>query len=229
MSVPEPHRDLLISYTTLRRIIGILGIALPFVLWLGSMVIGQCDEKQLSISNYYHTRMGDVFVGTLCAISLFLFTYKGHNKADGILGNIAGVLGVLVALFPTTLKKNGDGLAIQCNISRTVQNPEWIGAFHNICAGLLLLSLALFSIWLFTKKRDGEEPTSEKKIRNGIYIGCGIVMILCVIACALFLYIDSWKEVALEHKLIFWLETVALCAFGTSWLVKGETLWRDKK
>ena len=27
---------------------------------------------------------------------------------------------------------------------------------------------------------------------------------------------------------IFWLEVVGLVAFGFSWLVKGETLWRDR-
>lgn len=34
-------------------------------------------------------------------------------------------------------------------------------------------------------------------------------------------------QLALWHP-VFWLETLALEAFGFSWLVKGETLWRDK-
>lgn len=29
-------------------------------------------------------------------------------------------------------------------------------------------------------------------------------------------------------KPVFWLETVALLAFGTSWLVKGELVLKDK-
>ena len=33
--------------------------------------------------------------------------------------------------------------------------------------------------------------------------------------------------VCLIHVYIFLLETVALEAFGISWLVKGETLWKD--
>jgi hypothetical protein len=28
-------------------------------------------------------------------------------------------------------------------------------------------------------------------------------------------------------KPVFWLESLALWAFGISWFVKGETLWRD--
>ncbi len=227
MSTPDPNRDLLISYTTLRKVIGILGIALPLVLWAGSLVVGNCQEIQLSISNYYHTRVGDVFVGALCAIALFFFAYRGPERIDGIMGNIAGILGILVAVFPTTLKR-ADGMVIQCNVERSVSNPEWVGSLHNICAGLFLLVLAYFSIALFTKNRPGETPSPEKIIRNRVYRICGIIMILCVITCAVILYVDSFKAFAIEKKLIFWLETVALVAFGTSWLVKGETLWRDR-
>ena len=28
-------------------------------------------------------------------------------------------------------------------------------------------------------------------------------------------------------KPIFWLETLALWAFGVSWFIKGQTLWKD--
>lgn len=226
----DPNRDLLISYSTLRKTVGILGLALPFVLWFGSLFIGGCGELQLSISNFYHTRMGDVFVGTLCAISLFLFAYKGHERIDGIMGNIAGVLGICVAIFPTTLKTNVDGLVVDCNITRSVTNPEWIGTFHLVCAGLFLLVLAYFSIKLFTKNRPGEEPGVQKRKRNRVYRICGWIMVACVVACALFFFVlsDETKDKLLTYKPIFWLETISLLAFGFSWLVKGETLWKDK-
>jgi hypothetical protein len=29
-------------------------------------------------------------------------------------------------------------------------------------------------------------------------------------------------------KPVFWLEAFALWAFGVSWFVKGETLWKDE-
>ena len=29
------------------------------------------------------------------------------------------------------------------------------------------------------------------------------------------------------HAVMFWLETVALCAFGYTWLIKGKVMYRD--
>ncbi len=48
------ERSLAISYLELRKVIGILGIALPFVLFFGALIIFQTG-LQSSISSYYHT------------------------------------------------------------------------------------------------------------------------------------------------------------------------------
>lgn len=60
------NKQLVISYLTLRKTIGILGIFLPLTLVIGSILFGDCITIQQSISNYYHTNMRDVFVVT-CA------------------------------------------------------------------------------------------------------------------------------------------------------------------
>jgi hypothetical protein len=78
----EPNNDhLLISYLTLRKTIGWLGLLLPVVLFFGNYIISfvteyenSCNPFKSSISHYYYTRMGEIFTGTLCAVSLFLFT-----------------------------------------------------------------------------------------------------------------------------------------------------------
>ena len=70
------NNDLIISYFTLRKTLGLLGILLPFVLVFGNWIIFR-DGLENSISSYYHTGMGDVFVGILFAMGLFLFSYKG--------------------------------------------------------------------------------------------------------------------------------------------------------
>ncbi|MGB0789115.1 MAG: hypothetical protein ACPGQR_06225, partial [Marinirhabdus sp.] len=77
MKALQNKNDLVVSYLTLRNAIGIIGIALPIVLLLGSVALFECDELHQSISHYYHTRMRNVFVGALCAVALFLFCYKG--------------------------------------------------------------------------------------------------------------------------------------------------------
>ena len=61
-----------ISYLTLRQIVGVLGISFPFILAGGNMIIQGAIGIQPSISAYYHTPMGDVFVGTLCVIGFVL-------------------------------------------------------------------------------------------------------------------------------------------------------------
>jgi len=70
---------LIISYLSLRKAIGFLGILLPFVLYFGALIIFGTG-LQTSISGYYHTGMRDVYVGTLCVIGFFLFSYKGGEK-----------------------------------------------------------------------------------------------------------------------------------------------------
>jgi hypothetical protein len=96
----ENNSTLVFSYLTLRKGIGLLGLALPFVLSFGAFVVFQ-QALQSSISYYYWTGMRDVFVGTLFAIGFFLLSYQGYEKADNIAGNLACLFAVGVALFPT--------------------------------------------------------------------------------------------------------------------------------
>jgi hypothetical protein len=90
--VTKTNQSLLISYRTLRKIVGILGLSLPFTLLGGGYVINVLLNGGLvfdlgvenSVSSYYHTEMRDVFVGTLCVIGFFLLSYRGHERKDNI-------------------------------------------------------------------------------------------------------------------------------------------------
>lgn len=223
----DTNRELLISYTTLRKIVGILGIALPLILLFGNIIFGTSHGPQRSISHNYHTPMGDVFVGLLCAIALFLFAYKGHEPIDGIMGNVAGLLGIAVALIPC-----GPHLSDAGAIDRGLPEGYSLGMVHNITAGIFLLVLSYFSIALFTKTGKDEKPTAEKLKRNTIYKICGWLMVVCVAGCMVVMILTKDQEPepdwVVKFSPIFWLETIALWAFGFSWLVKGETLWKDK-
>ena len=77
MDVTGGERRVLVSYLTLRRVVGVLGVLLPVVVAGGCFVLGACTELQDSISDYYGTEMRDVFVGVLFAIGWFLFSYRG--------------------------------------------------------------------------------------------------------------------------------------------------------
>lgn len=223
----EKENKLVLSYLTVRKIIGILGILFPVILVLGSILLGQCKEIQLSISNYYHTNMRDVFVGYVCTLSIFLLSYKGYDLTDRIVSALAGIFGLIVALFPTSLKINPDNSVMDCNIWCNVETHTWIGQLHLISAGLFILSLCYFSLLLFTK---GEStPTPQKIIRNKIYKICGYIMLGCIILLIVFFLLpDNLYQSLVIYKPVFWLETIAFIAFGFSWLVKGEFLFSDE-
>ena len=96
-----PQGFLVLSYLDLRKAVGIIGFALPFVLAFGKILL-QGSGIQSSISGYYYTDMRNVFVGSLCAIGVFLMSTRGYDRKDEIAGILACVFAVGVALFPTT-------------------------------------------------------------------------------------------------------------------------------
>ena len=209
METNERHLNQTYSYLALRKAVGWIGIMLPFVLMLGVLLVFKGDRILRNISLYYHSGMRDVFVGALCSIALFLFFYKGYNKWDNRAANLAGFFSIGIALFPTV--KEGP--------------YNWITIVHFISAAFFFLVLSGYSIFLFTKKELS--PTKRKLQRNKIYIICGLVMIACLIAIMIFfIFLETDHP---QSSFVFWAETLALIAFGVSWLTKGGTLFPDKK
>jgi phosphoglycerol transferase MdoB-like AlkP superfamily enzyme len=86
---------------TLRKAIGILGMALPFLLILSLYFFSNFSEPLESISHYYYTRVSGVFIGILSILAIFLIIYKGKAPTDLIISTIAGVAVLFVLLFPT--------------------------------------------------------------------------------------------------------------------------------
>lgn len=209
MNKGNRESDQLHSYLALRNAIGWIGILLPFVLMVGSVIVFGCKGILTTISQYYYSGMRDVMVGALCAIALFLFFYKGYDRFDDIAGNLAGIFALGIALFPTV--KSGPN-----DVPATI---------HFISATLFFITLAAFSLFLFTRK--GPNPTRRKLLRNKIYIACGILMLICLIAILVFF--NFLADDLPESTFVFWAETIALVSFGISWLTKGGTILPDKK
>ncbi|UCH61872.1 MAG: DUF998 domain-containing protein [Fidelibacterota bacterium] len=210
------QNNMVISYLTLRKAVGILGTALPFVLFLGALIIFRTGV-QSSISAYYHTGMGDVYVGTLCVIGLFLFSYKGYPPHDNLAGHLGCVFAVGTALFPA---------APECSPT----NCELIiGYVHFSIAAFFFFTLIYFSIFLFTKTDPDKPATKQKGQRNIVYKVCGYIMIICILLVGLYHFLPANVTSPLKkfHP-VFWLEAAAIVAFGISWLIKGETLLKDK-
>jgi hypothetical protein len=216
-----PDQGLVISYLQLRKAVGILGILLPVALAIGVPVLSECNVLQNSISDYYYTKMGNVFVGTLCAVGLFLFSYKGYERKDNIAGNLACLFAVCVAFFPTY----GPAPSSICNTLQR-HSSSFSSTFHDISAALFFLTLAYFSLFLFTIKSPN--PTREKLLRNKIYKTCGYTILACILTLFIYAQIPALRSALRDYKPIFILETIALWAFGSSWLTKGEFILKDK-
>jgi hypothetical protein len=211
----EHENPLVISYLTLRKAIGYLGIALPFVLYFGGKLLHGLG-MQSSISAYYHTEMGDVFVGTMCSIGVFMAAYKGYEKQDDIAGDLACLFAVGVALFPTAPDAPS-------------QQDKFIGAIHLTSAALFFLTLSFFSLYLFRKTNPDKTPTRQKLNRNKVYRVCGYTMLgALALILATKLLPESAAETIQRVKPIFWLEGIAIEAFGVSWMTKGEAILKDE-
>jgi len=219
---PDPQ---VISYQTLRRSIGWLGLSLPLVMVLGSFLFSTCKTVQPSISHYYYTNMREVFVGILCAVALFLFSYRGFSRIDSISSNIAGFFALGIALFPTNLlcvKDTNECYPCEADVI-SLTNIPFHSTIHLSCAALFFITLSLVSIFLFTKsKHSPQHQTPEKKKRNVVYVVCGIVMLVSIAVIGLHFLLGKK-----ETKLVFVFETTALLAFGVSWLTKGEMILAD--
>ncbi len=194
---------IVVSYLTLRRALGILGISLPIILFTWG-VLGERVWLD-TISAYYSLRARDALVGCLCTIGCFLFTYHGYDTHDNVAAHAAGACAVLVALVPST-------------------DPGVQQALHFIFATALFVLLAYISYFRFTRQDD--HPTEAKLTRNRVYRRCAVAMMVCVGLILVFDLTHLTVRLALVRP-IFLLETLALWAFGLSWLVKGGALWRD--
>lgn len=237
--VSGSNDHLVISYLTLRRALGVLGIGLPFVLAIGGAVFFATGLQE-SISDYYYTGMGDVFVGIMVAIGLFLASYTGHKNtgqndpllSDNVAGNIASVGAVGLAIFPTAPGPATDTIARIIGIAMFPAAPDpdsiaaIVGIAHFAFAAVFFLTLAYISYFLFTRSDPDKEPTPQKLKRNRVYRACAIAILaaLVLIAAAKLVLPESMVD---GLKLVFWLEAIAVVAFGTSWLIKGETLLSD--
>jgi hypothetical protein len=220
----------IISYYTMRRAIGILGITLPLILFAGSFLFGSCKEVQSSISTYYHTNMRNVFVGFNCAVALFLFAYRGHDWKDNFAGTLGCIAVLGVAFLPCTISSP----AQHCLFPTSVHDPL-VGKLHNLCALLYFSTLIVYSLILFPKTHmdmvTGEKKFMgrQKKKRNVVYYICGGLMtisLLLIIAYKWFLG-DLYPGLK-ELNPVFWLESVMMLSFGTTWLTKGQLFFRDE-
>ncbi len=212
------QRDELVqSYHRVRTALGVLGMLLPVFL----IVAGLTDTRiEPSISDFYHTIYRDIFVGTMIAIGVFLFTYRGYRREPGEwidddwLATVAGVAAVGLAMFP-----NESPTQQMATLTQRLVGMDASPLFHYASALIFFACLAAFCLVKFAR--------SAKPARRQIYRGCGWIIVASLIA----IFVASafkiaggpaGKAIVVDYNLVFWFEAIGIWAFGFSWLVKGK-------
>lgn len=207
---PEDQRT---RQAALRKTIGVIGVGLPVVLPLGKVVFF-APGLPGSISTYYYTDMRNVLVGAMCAIGVYLLYYPGYDRGDTVTASSAGAGAIVLALSPTAPPEPAVPTA----------SEQLFGVVHYSAAAVFFLALAYLSAFRFT--RSAGVPTARKRKRNAVYRVCGAVMVVSIALAVLLAAVLPAAVVDAVHP-VFWLEALAVLAFGVSWLVKGEAVLRD--
>ena len=242
------RQDYVVAQKRLAALVGLVAFLLPVALlattWAG------CRRE--SISDYYYaTFAGDLFVAGLAIIATFLFAYQADNLWENRLANVAAAAAIVVALFPTQgpgcdaakdyrgrgnyvneIAKDATDYAIRAFDADLHPNPPFTGAstVHLLAATALFVMLGAFCLGPFRRVVAGKDTapdgslTPAKRRRNGIYLASGLVILGCV--AVLGIAAIAWSETSVawwtDRDMTFWLEWVALWAFGLSWAVKGR-------
>lgn len=193
----------------IRNYAGLLGALLPwlslFSAWLYGFVTGGLTHgfwSDFSISATYYC--SPALAGILTAASIVLMCYDGYDRIDNLVTTISGVFGLMIVLFPCKCGLSGENVGF-------FQLPVSISsALHCTSAVIFFCLLAFNSLFLFTKTEN--KMSEKKRVRNMVYVICGIGMILTMVLMPLpiHFFAKTW-----------WVEMASLTFFGISWLVKG--------
>lgn len=192
--------SLIFDYKALRLLMGIIAITLaPIVSIIASMSLS-------SVSASYYTEARDVFIGMLFVVSAFLWAYNGHTVREALASKGASIAAILVALFPT-----------RCPTCES----DLTSIIHWTAAISLFAILAYFCFGPF--RENTKDQQGKKGRRSKIYFACGTVMVGCMLL-GLIAKFTLTRETMNAMSIIYWVEAIALSAFGIAWIVAGKSL-----
>ena len=204
------------SYLIMRTVVGALGIALPFVLVLVDGLWFNGDPfPRTSLSAYYYSGARELFVGALSAIGVFLITYKvAEINLDNTLSLIAGSAVLVVAQCPTERPNHRVGLTpLQDRLGEA-----FVARIHFTAAGAFILALAAVSYYFGKREGARTYPSGRRSPRfwKAYHWLCAGAIATAFAWCA----VTEWSHSGPSRSLLYG-ETVAVWAFGASWLWKG--------
>lgn len=219
------------AYARIRKAVGYCGFVIPLSCLVLSL-LADCPLFILpSISQYYYTGIGDLFVGALFAMGLFLMLYRSVfeevrlRRQENRITNLAGLLAWVVAFFPTRPEVE------ECHfIAFKGQRYEDALGFwrhlHLPAAGLMIVLFGVISFVYFPRHWQSGRSDSLNK---ALYRRCALIIFVSMGVLVLYfadsVFLDGrylrWTE---DFRIVFVLECVAVWSFAVSWLQKGRAL-----
>ena len=200
------------SFLTTRLVVGLFGVTLPVHAIVGEPLMSGNWSVRDALSDYYYSGLRNWFVGSLFAIGAGLLVYMAtkRSRPDGVLSFVAGVCAILVALFPTN-EVGAEPSAVAVGSFRFRSGPV-------DPAGHYLLAI-----------RDPRRHAAQS-VRPAADQLAEISSVLCRghLVVGSLVRADGRAErgalnIPMPYAVLFG-ESLAVLAFGFSWLLKGSEL-----
>jgi hypothetical protein len=210
------------SYRELRTRIGIAALAFPLALVGWGLFWG--IEVQPTLSNYYFaedTTRIDLypvrlwFCGILFFVGFFLYRYQGFSKKENAWLSAAGLLAVLVAVFPMSMDGQDEwGFLL-----------AWTGvkvfSLHYICATLAFVCIAVVIVWFADDSLSELKDQTSYKWFKGAYFIIAAFMVASISLAIALNYLHHG-----QGSYILAAEWAGIWAFGAYWFVKNMEMTR---
>lgn len=184
----------------------VIAFAFPLVITMGGFFLYRSGLLE-SLSAYYYTGIRDEFVGLLVAMGACLYLYKGFSTSENVALNMAGVLVVTVAMFPTEH---------DCGSSCTPVTT------HRVAALLFFLCIAYVAIFKGPETLSLIDDERTRRRYRRTYRTLGTILIVspaAALIASLILEASTGKifVVVLAEWLAVWI-------FAAYWLIKSREL-----
>jgi hypothetical protein len=219
------------TYAATRRGLGFIAIIFPLLLLIGGYFLARL-QLEGSMSAYYHSSplsqadellhpgthilpgvgvMRNWFVGLLFALGIILFLYKGFTRMEDYALNIAGVMGLGVALFPMAWGNTFKGMEF------TVLGIQL--SLHGTCALALFLCIGYVCIFRAADTLDLIKDAKKRKHYRVAYKWLGWAMIASPLTA--FLLSSVFHK---HNAYTFFIELAGIWVFAAYWLLKSHEI-----
>lgn len=213
----DPMREDAAAFRRLRYGLGLLGLALPFILALSGRVVD--GVVQPTISDVFHTTQRDLLVGGLSAIGVFLMVHRGWRRFPGrwvspdLIVVLAGMAAMGVAFFPNES-------TVVATTSQKIFGLSRAPVLHYGSALMLYLMMSMTCFLVYAPEADAWE--------RRVYVWSGRVIFASGVMVMVLSGIKNntqgvLAEIIVAHNLVFWDESIGVWAFSACWLLKAWT------